>query len=496
MIAVIDHFFDSRLRESLMWGILALGLGLTIVMFPGASVFVVLSLVAFCIFASVTPLAALMVLLVIAPIRTLFMTESTLQLPMDLGQIAVAGLMAAWFVHRVVRRRQLALGIFRSPVALAVIFFVGVTGALVFAAVSPGAWLREWLKWVQILLLVVIVYDLGGNRRWEWLLFGLVLAGVVNALVGIYEYFGGSGAEHLLIDGRHFRAFGTFGQPNPFGGFLGLLAPLALAGVLGYGQRAWRIWCVERRFSSAIFVMAYYAAALGIMSLGIFFSWSRGAWLAFVVSMTVVIFALPRHIWQSVLFAGLMAAMVGVLWFSGFLPASVVDRIASSSQELFTLSDVRGVDISTENYAVVERLAHWQAALNMIERNPWFGVGFGGYEVVYPDYQLLNWGEPLGHAHNYYLNVWAETGIIGLAAYLLFWGGVVWLAWRLRDSWDVLGRSVGVGLLGVCAYLFVHSVFDNLYVNNVFLCLGVMLGILAVLYAGLCETEFWSRYDG
>ena len=59
------------------------------------------------------------------------------------------------------------------------------TGITAFNALSMGAWLTEWLKWVSMLLLIAICLDLG---TWEWLVFALVLSGVANALIGIYEY--------------------------------------------------------------------------------------------------------------------------------------------------------------------------------------------------------------------------------------------------------------------------------------------------------------------
>ena len=54
----------------------------------------------------------------------------------------------------------------------------------------------------------------------------------------------------------------------------------------------------------------------------------------------------------------------------------------------------------------------------MAETQPWLGVGFGNYAAAYPDFRLLLWENALGHAHNYYLNVAAEIGAIGLLAYL------------------------------------------------------------------------------
>ena len=41
---------------------------------------------------------------------------------------------------------------------------------------------------------------------------------------------------------------------------------------------------------------------------------------------------------------------------------------------------------------------------------------------------------------------------------------------------------MAIGLLGCWTYLAVHSIFDNLYVNNLFLHLGVLLGMLSILH--------------
>ena len=177
-----------------------------------------------------------------------------------------------------------------------------------------------------------------------------------------------------------------------------------------------------------------------------------------------------------------VGVIVGALFLTGRLPASVVARVTSATEELFAISDVRGVDITTTNYAVMERLAHWQAAINMATDHPWLGVGLGNYEVAYPAYRLINWKFPLGHAHNYYLNVLAETGIIGLFAYTVTWVAIFVLTWRVRRHPDTLARFTAIGLLGAWTYLSVHSLTDDLYVNNLFLHLGVMMGLLAVLH--------------
>ncbi len=464
--------------SALIWLVLAALVGILTATQSVGSALIVLAVAAFAILGAITPLSALGVLLILAPLRTLIATESLIQLPLDVGQIALVVLIGFWLINHITHRQSLPRPR-RTPLYIPVIVFIIATGITAFNALSLSTWLSEWLKWVQILVLIVICLDLGA---WEWLIFALVLSGAANALIGIYEYFGGSGALHLLIDGVHFRAFGTFGQPNPFGGFMGLLAPVALMATLGYGYRLWRSWRTHHSIQAAqLAVVLFYALATALLCVGVYFSWSRGSWLGFAAALGVMLFALPRKWWYGTSVAAVLAVTVVLLWFSGRLPASVIARVESATNEIVAVSNVRGVDITAGNFANVERLAHWQAALNMARANPFFGVGFGNYEAAYPQYSLLNWKLALGHAHNYYLNVFAEAGMIGLISYTGLWISVIIFTWRARRQPDPLARLIVVGLLGTWTYLAVHSLTDNLYVNNLFLHLGVLLGVLAVL---------------
>jgi O-antigen ligase len=471
------RFENTGVLTRLLWIIAAAALGLLIATQPEPLVMIVLAAGALLLFAAVHPLAAVGALLILAPMRTLIATEARFQLPLDIGQITLMGVIVFWLIERITTKQALPRLIW-SPIYIPLIVFVVITGLTAFNALSMGLWLSEWLKWVQILVIIAVVLGLARDRRWEWLLLMLILSGLANALVGLYEFLGGSGALHLLINNRFFRAFGTFGQPNPFGGFMGLLAPIALMAVLGYGIRFWR----GGRSWVTIALLSFYVIAAGFIVLGIGISWSRGSWLGFVASLVVVALALPRKTWQGLALMASLGGIIALLWLAGLLPASVIARISSSTEEFFTFDDVRGVDITPENYAVVERLSHWQAALNMAREHPWLGIGFGNYEAAYPAYRLINWHEPLGHAHNYYLNILAEVGIIGLLGYGKVWLVIIGLNWRTRQHPDIFSRLIAVGLLGAWTYLSVHSIFDNLYVNNLFLHMGLMLGILAVLY--------------
>jgi O-antigen ligase len=105
-------------------------------------------------------------------------------------------------------------------------------------------------------------------------------------------------------------------------------------------------------------------------------------------------------------------------------------------------------------------------------------VGIGNYPAAYPQYAVGRWRDPLGHAHNYYLNIAAEAGILGLGAYLLLFGACFVVAWRTVQRTQGYWRAVALGALGILAHLSVHNLFDNLFVHSMNVQLGLVLGLL------------------
>ena len=451
-------------------------------------VFLVLASICLCLpLIARTPLAMLVVLLALSPLRTLVATESAIQLPLDIGQILLALYLGLWLANSIVNRWRL-LRISPEPVLMSAIGLCLAFAIGAFISEGIGNWLTEWLKWAVI---AVMIWHLSetGRANWRWLVFAVVVSAAANALVGLYIFFGGSGADHLLILGRFFRAFGTFGQPNPFGGFMGIALPLALMCAALNLRQIWLNLLARRRIAlSRIVLLAVSSGAAAMIAAALLASWSRGAWLGMGVALGVMTIAAPKRLVNGILLALALAAVLSAMWSAGLLPRSVVNRVTTAATDLFTISDVRGVDATPTNFAVIERLAHWQAALSMAQDAPVFGIGLGNYAAAYDEHRLINWEAPLGHAHNLYLNFLAETGALGLAAYLAFWSAIFRVTWQLRRHPDRSARALAIGLLGSWTYIAVHSVFDNLYVNNLFLHIGVLLGVLAILHRQINDS--------
>lgn len=423
-------------------------------------------------------LASFGVMLTLAPLRALIVTQSPLQLPLEIGQLCFIAFLGFGISYALLRGYRIAWK--PTPPLTALMVFVFVSGATLPLSWSFQAALVEWLKWASIAILCVSLSFLLHAQQWRWAMAWLVFSAMANALVGIYIHYGGSGAEHMLISAEQgtFRAFGTFEQPNPFGGFMGLVLPIAISTCVHHMLLGW-----QHKQLRQVAYGVLFAVASALIGAGLFMSWSRGAWLSIVVALSGMVVLLPRKLSQSVALAVGVSGLVAGIWLSGILPASIQSRIASSTTDFFAFDDVRGVEITSENFAVVERLAHWQAALNMAHDHLWLGVGFGNYEVAYPQYRLLYWTEALGHAHNYYLNLLAEVGVVGLVTYVTLVLVQLVSLWHIRRRHPSAAvRWACLGMMGSWFYLSSHSLLDNLYVNNLFLHVGVIVAITSAFY--------------
>ncbi len=395
----------------------------------------------------------------------------------DSGQLLLLLTLASWLAHSIARR-EILLPRGGRAITVALSVFVAVSAVSVLGAPSPADGLVELVKWIQIGLIAWLVMDTTRKQpeHLVWVVAAALVGGLVQAVIGVWQFgLRGHGPEHFEILGRFYRAYGTFEQPNPYAGFLGLALPLAAGWAWGvFMSQRWRHRAADRG------LLIVLLASTAVLGLGLLMSWSRGGWLGAAAALAGMILFLPRRRWLGVALVIVLAvAVVGGLQ-AGLVPNSIAGRLTDFA-DYVTFRDARGVDITPENYAVLERMAHWQAALSMADQSPWLGIGFGNYAAGYSDHALVNWPYPLGHAHNYYLNLMAETGLLGLVAYLGLWATVFWLTIRVVARSDYPLRGLALGLLGIWVHLSVHHLVDKLYVNNIYLHLGTLLGILYCL---------------
>jgi putative inorganic carbon (HCO3(-)) transporter len=418
-------------------------------------------------------------------------------LPIESGQLLFFVAVAGWLVRGVLDRRII---IHRAAINTPLAIFIAIAALTLLDAVSVAFGIKELVKWLELAIAMLMVVDLSLDRsesgessgendqfvvnrqKTRTVLAILLIAGVSQAIIGIWQFgIRGEGPDHFVILDRFYRAFGTFMQPNPFGGFMAVTASLAIGTLAGLVMDL-----VNRRRERATVSLSqwawfgFIAVCAALSSMALLMSWSRGAWLGFAAAMAVFLFFFPKRLWKGILLLSMLALMFFASLQLDIMPQSIIARFGSLGTDQ-QIGDVRGELVTIENYAVVERLAHWQAGFNMARENLATGVGFGNYERAYPDYALMNWPFALGHAHNYYINLLAEVGVVGTLAYLLLWAVIFIQAIRIlrHSNWPV--RGIALGLIAAWTAITVHHAVDKLYVNNMFIYFGVMLGLQQVL---------------
>ena len=392
--------------------------------------------------------------------------DTSSDLSFGAAEVLVALLIIAWLAQGV-RRRQ--LNVHSGALAVVVLAMVCLAAfSIGYAEDRPSA-IKESLKWLELLLAVLIVVDLASTPRLaRWVIGTMLVAGAAEAAYGAVQFVTDSGPGAFQLSGA-LRAFGHFDQPNPFAGYLTTILPLAVCMALCPANPNRFRWIS--------------VGAAGLLAIGIGLSQSRGAWLGAAVAAMCLMLAWSRFTRRLLIPCTLGGALALALAVSGLLPAAILDRLAQTI-EYFGVFDVRTVEVTSDNWAVVERMAHWQAGWYMFLDHPWLGVGAGNYAQAYPQYFVGTWREALGHAHNYYLNILAELGVFGGGLLLL----VLAIAFRqlagaLVRS-EVLSKSFWRAVLaGAFAGLIVfsvHNMFDSLFVHSVNIQVGVLLGLGAL----------------
>ncbi|HUP27119.1 MAG TPA: O-antigen ligase family protein [Chloroflexia bacterium] len=450
----------------------------------------------------------LLVLLLRKPVWGAYMlvlsvpVQKAVNLPADITVtqllfVLVLGIWWAWLSIR--RDRRLTL----TPVAVALFFFLVSTFASLWNTTSMPESLAEISRWlVTILSYLIIVNSVQTRRQMTGLIIMMLVAGLSEALLGLGQAYSGIGPESFNVGGLLTRAYGTIGAPNSFAGYINMSLPLALA--LAIYQ--WGRWIALRQRTPLLerpdlvsWKHLRLPLFLSVVALVLFWTvlttLSRGAWIGLTFGVLAMVVALGKRAAPaiSVLVASGLA-MLG-LGSVGALPPTVSDRFGLLVSQL-SVFDPRGITPTPENYAIVERMVHWQVAGNMFLSNPWFGVGIGNFNVLFNKFGVQGWPYSRGHAHNYYLHLLAETGIVGLTFYLVLLVTITAVAVRglrrVRSAGDGYAEAVAIGALGIFVTFSFHNLFENLHALNMGIHWGAALALFTLAWS---TRQTGSRQD-
>ena len=301
-----------------------------------------------------------------------------------------------------------------KPIRYPFVVFVFSLLISAFFSQSRISSLRELLSYAAGLMVFLACASLSWKDKFT-IIRTIILAGVIIGLLALYQYFFGFSHildyiskmkinDHFALDYiERQRVFFPFITPNTLAGYLILVIPLALINE-GKGK---------------YLILAPLLSAL-------FLTQSLGAFISIFLGI-IVYFCLQgkfKKRWLLVLLG--LFATIGIIFML---------RTKTQKQHIQPL------------FSTTMRLTYWQETFQIIKSHPLTGIGPGNFDLPRSRY-----------AHNSYLQLWAETGTLGLLAFL-------WLTLSIiKSSLKILKhpsyKNQVVALLASCAAFLVHNFID------------------------------------
>jgi O-antigen ligase len=291
-----------------------------------------------------------------------------------------------------------------------------------YSAAATG--LQLFRAGVSFLAYFIALSMAKGERDRRLYAFAIVLGLLAEAVVTIM--WGGNG--------RGGRAVGSIGQANELGAFLAVYTAVAAA----------LIWGVK-----SIPVRLLLAATVVAGAWAVLLTVSRGAIVALAAALIFV--AMRSSRWMTVLVV--VALLTSPVW----APQNVKDRVMSTQEE------VEGSDEVELEASAQARVETWQTIMRIISEHPLEGVGFGGLGYV-----LQETGAEMGlyivkdSAHNTFLRMWGEMGILGVVVFI----GLLIACLRLaldgaRVAANRFDRQLSIGLAAAVLALGISCAFGD-----------------------------------
>ena len=283
-------------------------------------------------------------------------------------------------------------------------------------------------------------------KRLRLLVRTITIFGFFLAIFGLTQSFT-TNKVYWIRELPQSQPFGPFINRHHFAGYMELALALPL-GLLFSGSLE-----KEKRF--------IYLFAVGLMSVALIMTNSRGGLISLLAEIVFLVavagFRRNEKKWRSPQkTSGLKttAIRVGLALTMVVVTLGAVTLLGGDN----ALTRLLG-SLNTDD-PTMGRAHFWAVTVDIIKTHPILGIGLGAFSVVYTRYDSRNGLFRLEQAHNDYLQVLSDGGIVGAALGLFFIISLFRLGFARRESHDDFRRGVATGALAGCFAVLVHSFFD------------------------------------
>jgi O-antigen ligase len=385
-------------------------------------------------------------------------------LPSTLLEVMVLCLLGIFCLRQIPRLRSASLGmtekkernLIQTLIQKNKLLVIGVSLFLTAATISiftsvniraaAGEWRAFYLEPVLIFfVLTLYLKNLETKKRknviQNYILFPLILCGLVTSVLAIYQHFTGWLVPYAFWANRAtYRVTAWYGFPNAVGLFLAPIIPLALYLVKEkWNELKTQNWKLETRnvdqinskFQLAISLIFLFCALLGIA-----FAKGSGPMIGVAAGIGILLLAYKKTRIPALTLAVL--GLIGII----FLPSSNPIK-----QEIFAT-----------NYSGELRRDIWSETLQLLKDRPLTGAGIASYEERIVPYRADHWIEVFHHPHNIFLTLWVNIGLFGLLGFVLILTWFCITAIKNIHTTKFFLASMGV--------ILVMGLVDSPYIKN------------------------------
>lgn len=342
------------------------------------------------------------------------------------------------------------------PLILFAAMFLGV-----LLSYAPSLSLRFLFYHISAALCVLVtVSAVRTEEDLKRLAAGGAVCVAVSGAYGVLQRIQGIEVNASYVDlkvnaGMPGRVYSFFDNPNTFAEVLILLLPLVLALILCSRH------LISRLIACGIF-------AVGVAALGM--TYSRASWVGIACAMVVMVF-----LWRPKLIpAFVLLCCVAI----PFLPSTIWNRI---------LTIANPADSSTSS-----RIPLYQAALEVIRNRPITGAGLGtaATQRYIADYNLYHAEAPFVHSHNFYLEVWIQAGLLGVAGFVssMLWN-IKRTAYAVRHCESSAARTIACAAASAMCGSMVCGLADYLWNYPRVMCIFWFVFAMALAGTKVCCVQ-------